>query len=45
MAQQEETDNRRVRGSGLLYGLLAYSAWALAPVYWRQLSHLAPGTW
>jgi chloramphenicol-sensitive protein RarD len=34
----------REDGVGLFYGVLAYSAWGLGPLYWRQLAHVAPVT-
>lgn len=29
---------------GLVFGVLAYGAWGLGPLYWRQLAHVAPLT-
>ncbi|WP_437878147.1 hypothetical protein [Sorangium sp. So ce513] len=33
-------DNRREAALGVVYGVAAYSAWGIVPVFWKQLRHV-----
>lgn len=39
-APEEARDGRRQGSWGVLYGVAAYSAWGIVPVFWKQLGHV-----